>query len=50
MAKEQQVTDAFFKVDSDHDGEINYEEFGNILNELELPYLYPGSVKNVLKI
>jgi Ca2+-binding EF-hand superfamily protein len=48
MAKEQQVADAFFQVDEDHDGEIDYEQFSSLVEKLGLPNIYPGSIKNVL--
>lgn len=47
MAKEQELIELFPKYDTDGDGEINHEEFSNLVTELGLPYIYPGSIKKV---
>jgi Ca2+-binding EF-hand superfamily protein len=47
MAKAQQIEELFKQFDADHDGEINSDEFGQLVQEMGYEYIYPGTVKKV---
>ena len=47
MENEQQFKELFHQLDKDQDGEINHEEFGELVVQLGKEHIYPGTIKKV---